>query len=258
MDEQARLKREFLENERQREERAARLQVLHAEFEKQALIRGVDDEATRTLAADNMVLLLAARGARLDPDGSVDWDYYRDVIDEAIGKAYETEDINRKQEHEANLARRAELAALEQQRRRDAELVEHHVEALETPQMAAQAETPDRQHQQAGRYDELDQHSDSVEAFLTAIAATQSEAQLDESEHGRFPLDVRREIEQPRHRSVEAAIRDNADGQPQDKSPENEQGLMKDFVDPETKAEAEFERAQQQLTRPGRGMGLTM
>jgi hypothetical protein len=258
MDEQARLSREFLEKEHQREEREAQLQLLHAEFEKQALIRGVDDEATRQLAADNIVRLLAARGARPEPDGSIDWRDQPGVIDEAIKQAFETEDANRHREQEANLAKQSELAAQEAQRQRDAEMVARHVEALETPQMIAGAVEIARQHQQPGRYDELNQQANSVEAFLVAIAATHSHAQPEEPEHGKFPRDVRHEIEQPQHRPVESAIRDHADGQSQDKSKGADDGLMKDFVDQETKTEVEFERAQQQILGPSRGPGLTM
>jgi hypothetical protein len=258
MDDQARLSREFFERERQREAREAQLKSLLAEFEKQALIRGVDDETTRKLAADNMGRLLAERGARLEPDGSIDWHLHPGVIDKAIGQAYETEALNRQREQEANLASQAERVAQEQQRQRDAELVARLAEALETPQMIEGAAQVARQRQQPGRYDELNQQPDSVGAFLAAIAATQPHAEPEEPQQGKFPRDVRREIEEPQHRSVEAAFRDSTEAPPQDRSQGPEDGLLKDFVDKETKAEVEFERAQQQLLRPGRGPGLEM
>ena len=157
------------EKERQREEREARLKPLHDEFEKQALIRGVDDEATRQIAADNMATLLAARGARPEPDGSIDWRMHPSVIGEAIKGAYETADSNRRQEEqEARLAREAELAAREQERRQQQEAEEAQKQQLidnakglgakddvAAASWVAQAETSDRQHHQGGRYDVL-------------------------------------------------------------------------------------------------------
>lgn len=168
MDEQARLSREFLDKERQLKEREARLQLLHEEFEKQALIRGVDDEATRQIAADNMVRLLAAREARPEPDGSIDWRMHPGVIDEAIGRASQAEDSNRRQEEqEGHLARQAELAAQQQERRHQQEAEEARTQQLIDNAKAlgakdgvaaawvAHAETPDRQHHRHGRYDVL-------------------------------------------------------------------------------------------------------
>jgi hypothetical protein len=168
MDDQARLSREFLEKKDQREEREAQLKSLLAEFEKQALIRHVDDETTRKLAAENMVKLLAARSARPEPDGSIDWHMHSGVIDKAIGQANETEALNRQREQEANLARQEELVArahapqqepgAEETRKR--QLLDNAKalgakDDVEAASWVAQAETSDRQHGRGGRYDIL-------------------------------------------------------------------------------------------------------
>ncbi len=84
----------------------------------------------------------------------------------------------------------------------------------------------------------------SVEAFLVAIAATQ-------------PRQPSEESKQPQDRSIEAFLDTVETAQPKDHRDETEHGLMKDFVDAETKAEVEFERAVHQVLQPSRGMGLT-
>jgi hypothetical protein len=182
--EQARLRREADERQKEEEARAAQIKTARGqEIEKKAEIQGIEDPKTREAIVDESAKILAARGARPE---QLDWGNHRGVIEEAVDKVLKAEALSRQQEHEKAAALTAQqdaerekqreaaheaairepipgaierfdgvLAAsqAQAQQQRDAEAASRSHPDSGTPLWKAQAGTLDRQRRQFGRYD---------------------------------------------------------------------------------------------------------
>lgn len=192
-------------------ERKEQLLSQHGDrFERVMEIRSVEDEETRKLATDNLATDLAERNITR-PD-LMDWQDYTRAADQAIGKAYKTEELQRQQEAqnpnpepaggapEKASAQPFEPATPAREAERDPQQ-----QQVQTPDRQAEA-TPERSQERdpgrrpIGHYDELKQQHAEI---VAKAPPTQEEPETQEQQPERKKLHFRGDAEREQNETRE-------------------------------------------------------